>query len=88
MAITGDLEQLGWWGLHGYHPLIQNEEDEVYWRSLDTITAPIGMPVNWKTIAINDKGEILRWENRNHHAEVLSPSIIQEDFVTFKGVWK
>ena len=88
LAITGDLEQLGWWGLHGYHPLVQNEEDQIHWQSLDTITAPIGMPVNWKTIAINDQGEILRWENRNHHTEILSPSITQEDFVTFKGVWK
>lgn len=87
LGITGDLAQLGWWGTHGYHALLQSE-DSNDWYSLNQLSAPLGTPISWKMISLKADGSIDHWEPRGHRFELLSLPLKLGDQTVIKGVWR
>ena len=87
LAVTGDLEQLGWWGTFGYHILSQ-DEDSNDWHSLFSLSAPLGTPISWKLVSLRADGEIDQWEPRGHRFELLSLPIKLGEPTVLKGIWR
>ena len=87
LAVTGDLEQLGWWGLAGYHSL-EWVEGSNEWRSPSALSAPLGVSLSWKIVSLKSEGGIDRWEPNRHREAVLTPPIMTTDRLLLKGLWR
>ena len=85
LAVTGDLEQLGWWGTRDVH-LLEEEEASALWRSPMTLSVALGTPLSWKIVSL-EHGRVKRWEPRRHRDEVLSVQFKPGEETIFRGVW-
>lgn len=88
IAIVGDHDELGLWGLSGHHPLETSTEELTTWRSSQTLSASIGRDLTWKQVIIDEQRAIKRWEYGSRYIMSLKPPLMRDRELIFSGVWR
>ncbi|CDJ44427.1 hypothetical protein, conserved, partial [Eimeria tenella] len=76
VAVVGSESQLGNWQVSRCHELVTNEDVVPAWFSKKPALLPLNKKVAYKYVVLNDRNEIVRWEEIEGNRE-LTPTGVE-----------